>query len=135
MTKAQINKFAAALLGATCACDFGEASTTLADATPPAAPASFRSVNPPGKPWGPCSSVECEFGSECIKTEVGTYCAPNCASSACTSVQVDACGDLIGEGTSDCEGFVCKHLCAGDADCGLGMVCSTGDGFCVNPGE
>lgn len=98
------------------------------------APQAFRSLNAPGKPWGPCSAVECEFGSECIKAEDGTYCAPNCASPDCTKVQVDACGDLIGEGSSDCSGFVCKHLCAIDADCGVGMVCS-GEGFCVNPGE
>lgn len=101
----------------------------------PAAAVAFRSVNAPGKPWGPCSAVDCEFGSECVKAEAGTYCAPNCASPACTSVQVDACGEIIGEGTASCWGdFVCKRLCAGDVDCGLGMVCAA-EGFCVNPGE
>lgn len=112
-------------------------STFACDTTPRYEPAAtFRSVNTPGAPWGPCSAVECEFGSVCVKTEVGTYCAPNCASPACTKVQVDACGDIIGEGTASCWGdFVCKRLCASDADCGLGMICSTGDGFCVTPGE
>lgn len=105
------------------------------DAEDRPAAASFRSINAPGKPWGPCSAVNCEFGSECIKAEVGTYCAPNCASPACTAVQVDACGEIIGEGTASCWGdFICKRLCAGDVDCGLGMVCAD-EGFCVNPGE
>jgi len=115
------------------ACD--QPAPEVADADAAAPPPTFRSINTPGMPWGPCSAVECEFGSECIKAEEGTYCAPNCASPSCSKVQVDACGDLIGSGTSDCTGFVCKHLCANDSDCGVGMVCAKSEGFCVNPGE
>ena len=95
-----------------------------------------RALNPAGKVWGPCSAVDCEFASECIKATEGTYCAPNCAWSECTKVQIDACGDLIGSGTATCSpDYVCKRLCDEDADCGIGMICSDPEGFCVNPGE
>lgn len=129
----------AAALGATCACALSACDEqAAASAAQVQAPATvFRSLNVPGKVWGPCSAVECEFGSECVKATEGTYCAPNCAWSECTKVQVDACGDLIGEGTAVCEpDYVCKRLCNVDADCGVtGMVCSDPEGFCVNPNE
>lgn len=129
MTKKTLSKFAAALLGATCACDIPPPSTADANAVP-----SFRSVNTPGKAWGPCSA-DCEAGTTCMKTEFGSVCAPACGATACTAVQTDICGNIVGDGNAECLGPDCIRPCVADTECSIGMVCAIGDGYCVNPGE
>ena len=98
-------------------------------------PVTPRSVYLPGKLWGPCGSVECDAWLTCVKGEIGTYCAPDCQDSACTVVQYDVCGNMIGEGSALCPDGVCIRPCVVDAQCGFGHACSYSDGFCVNPGE
>lgn len=127
MTKKNLSKFAAALLGATCACD------VPSTAGEPQEVQALRLLEvEPGGPWGPCKE-SCD-GGFCLHSDAWeSFCAPPCGLDGCPAQPLNMCGDpLIGRPTCNDAG-ACVAPCSYDSDCATGLVCSAELGICAWP--